>query len=76
MVEIIKAKDAPSVPSRIYNQASKWPWKKMEVGDMVVVTDPLKFNSCNATISQHAKTYGKKFTTRQINGVLHVWRVE
>ena len=75
MIEIIKAKDAPPAPMQAINR-TRWPWKEMDVGDMVAVTDPLKFNSCNVTLSQHAKAYGKKFTTRQINGVLHVWRVE
>jgi hypothetical protein len=70
-IERLSEQTVAPKPERI-----NWPWKNMEVGDLVRITDPQMI--CKAQVSCHVyrRFTEKKFQTRTIDQVLHVWRIE
>ena len=52
-----------------------WPWKNMDVGDLVRIGEPELMAKAQVSCHLYARAACMKFTTRQIDGVLHVWRV-
>lgn len=52
-----------------------WPHAKMIVGDCFLVHDQDRFPAARVYTNVFQKKHGFKFTTRTIDGVLHVWRV-
>ena len=53
-----------------------WPWKDMNVGDLVKIDDVKIIHKARANCNIYGNPIGKKFTARTIDGVLHVWRVK
>ena len=58
------------VPAR----RNKWPWRLMDVGDMVEIRKNLKKAQSAAHVYGYAR--GRKFITKIEGSILKVWRVE
>jgi hypothetical protein len=73
MFEIERAENGlPQMPTpRI-----KWPWKDMRPGDVVKISDQVLASKAQINCHTYGNKFGKKFATRTIGGVLHVYRVE
>jgi hypothetical protein len=73
MFDIERAKDGlPQMPApRI-----KWPWREMNPGDVVKISDAALAAKAQTNCHTYGNKFGKKFATRTIEGVLHVYRVE
>lgn len=56
-----------------------WPCWGMDVGDLWVVPPSMKKNNVQTKVNTYPRNLkrfaGMKFKTRDIDGVLHVWRV-
>lgn len=53
-----------------------WPWKRMEIGDMVKINDANLLTKAQVNCHVYGRLTMKKFSTKKIDGVLHVWRLE
>lgn len=53
-----------------------WPWKDMNVGDLVRINDPEIIHRARMNCHNYGHANGLKFTAKTIDGVLHVWRVK
>ena len=73
MFEIHKAEDVKTKPGDKPDRIS-WPWKDMDVGDMVKIEAKTLELKAQVTCHIHGRQSGKKFATQTIGGVLHVWR--
>ena len=74
-VEIIKNAPPPP-PPRI---SSKWPFSKMEPGDLVQFENEEIHGAARVAAHNYARavaSFKYKFVTRTIDGVLNIWCVE
>lgn len=62
------------VPAKGTGRASMYPWDDMEIGDSFFVKGK-KSSALSATTKRIAKTRGFKFTVRQLEGGVRVWRI-
>jgi hypothetical protein len=53
----------------------EWPWKQMEVGDLVEIEDMTPKSILRGMIRKHSQRTWQRFKTKTINGNLHVWRI-
>jgi hypothetical protein len=74
MFEIERAADGASRPK--HKPRLRWPWKEMKPGDVVKISDPDMAPKAQVNCHVYGRTAGMRFSTRTINGVLHVERVE
>lgn len=67
-----------SVPLPVVRANSVYPFAAMEVGDsfFVAVDDPKKASSIRACSSTFGKKNSKKFSCKQVEGGVRVWRTE
>jgi hypothetical protein len=73
MFEIQKAESVTLKPNEKSDRIS-WPWKDMGVGDMVKISDPAIASRAQIRCHVYGRSFGRKFATQTIDGVLHVWR--
>jgi len=65
----------PPEQAREKGKAIKWPWKDMEVGDLVRIDDKSIMQKAQVYCHAYGRPIGYKFKTQTIDGVLHVWRI-
>ena len=58
------------------NDESKWPFNKMEVGDCVKVHEFALMTKAQGYCHVYATKTNKKFKTKKIDGVMHIWRIK
>ena len=51
-----------------------WPWKDMKPGDLVRIHEKDLAHGARAAAHNYANRKGLTFRTKNIDGVLHVWR--
>jgi hypothetical protein len=54
----------------------EWPWKEMEIGDCVKFEDEKIMAMAQTRCHVYASKVQKKFMTKKIDNVLHVWRLK
>lgn len=52
----------------------KYPWNEMEIGDSFVY--PKSIKAARGVIYGAGKKSGKKFTARELNGQVRIWRTK
>jgi hypothetical protein len=57
------------------NGRTRWPFAKMEVGD-VVRADDCDPQRAQVAAHSYARASGKTFATKTLDGVMHIWRVK
>lgn len=68
--------NVPLPPKRRHSTARKWPFAIMQIGDSFIVPDPERWKYAQATASVYGKRLKRKFTTRQMDDGLRVWRIK
>lgn len=76
MFEILKPSQHGATKSVNPTTRIKWPWRHMEVGDLVKISDRDLALKAQVRAHVYGMPYGIKFSTKTIDGILHVWRVE
>ena len=75
-MQMFKIERGASVSAPPKRRASiKWPWRDMQVGDLVKIDDPKLRPRAQVCCHVYGRGAGMKFRTETIDGVLHVWRV-
>lgn len=74
MFEILKPSQQGEDEQMNQTTRVKWPWRNMEIGDLVKVSDKDLAAKAQSRAHVYGMPYGKKFATKTIDGVLHVWR--
>lgn len=74
MFEILKPSQQGEAEQVNQTTRVKWPWRNMEIGDLVKVSDKDLAAKAQSRAHVYGMPYGKKFATKTIGGVLHVWR--
>lgn len=64
------------LPPSHRHRKSKWPFHDMKVGDSFVVADIDRWKYAQACASIYGKRLGRRFTTRQMDDGLRVWRIK
>lgn len=70
MFKIEKNIDIPEI------EKIEWPWKEMEIGDCVKFDDEKIMSMAQTRCHVYASKVQKKFMTKKIDNVLHVWRIK
>jgi hypothetical protein len=69
-------KDVPLPPLRKSKApGADWAFKYLEPGESVFYAGADHKSSCAGILRMHAHRTGKKFTARQQNGGLRIWRI-
>ncbi len=55
---------------------SKYPFKKMKIGDSFLATKAIKISSLRTSAAQFGKRHNIKFLTRKVEGGLRIWRIK
>lgn len=63
-----------NVPIPPYSKAARFPYERLEVGDSFLVTDVKLTSVCNSNY-RIGKRLNRKFTARQEESGVRVWRV-
>lgn len=74
MFKIEKSASVPPPPERPKRERVNWPWKNMAVGDFVKIEDLDIARKAQVNCHVYGRYAGASFSTKTINGVLHVWR--
>jgi hypothetical protein len=74
MFEIERAEDG--IPRPQHKPRIRWPWKDMSPGDVVKISDPALVTKAQINCHNYGRQAGMRFSTRTIEGVLHVYRVK
>ena len=66
------------IPKRTRNGSLKYPWDKMKVGDSILVkcdkNDASKMSAARNAAAIYGGRHQMKFSTRNVEGGLRVWR--
>lgn len=71
MWEIKKSSEHDFAPPKKVN----WPWSRMEPGDLVTIEDQGMAGRAQVICHVYGRQNNRKFKTKTIDGVLHVWRI-
>lgn len=63
-----------NIPIPVDSKRMAWPWKDMQVGDCVKFDDKKSAGKAQAYCHVYGTSAGKKFVTKTIDGVMHIWR--
>jgi hypothetical protein len=74
MFEILKPSQQGATDNVNMTTRIKWPWRHMGVGDLVKISDKDLAGKAQSRAHVYGMPYGRKFATKNIDGVLHVWR--